>query len=409
MMYLPPDLQMVMVRGQGSKLYDADGREYLDYMLGSGPLLLGHARPEVVEAVQRQAAAGSTFFALSEPAILLAETLVEAVPCGEAVRFQTTGSEATFSALRLARAATGRPKVLKFEGGWHGGHDLGQLSAAPARPADFPAAVPDCDGIPPGAAIDVLVAPFNDAEATARIIEEHHRELAAVIVEPLQRTLRPQPPFLETLREVTKRHGIVLIFDEIVTGFRIAWGGAQERYGVVPDLACYGKAMAGGYPLSAVVGKEELLRLADPRQKGRGPYCFLSGTLTANPVACAAGLAALRVLHQPGVYERLRAAGERLTAGLHHAGAAAGVPLQVLGDGPVLQVFCTDHQPLRNHRDLLRADGKKAVRFGHELIRRGVYCTPGGKLYLSLAHSDADLDRTADIATEALRAVRAAE
>jgi len=191
----------------------------------------------------------------------------------------------------------------------------------------------------------------------------------------------------------------------VVTGFRLAWGGAQERYGVVPDLACYGKAMAGGYPLSAVVGKRELLQLADPRQKGRGPYCFLSGTLTANPVACAAGLAALKVLRQSGVYERLHAVAERLRRGLCQAGAAAGVPLQVLGDGPVLQVLFTERQPLRTHRDLLYADRKKATQFGYELIRRGVYCTPGGKLYLSLAHSDEDIDRTVAVAAEALRAI----
>jgi glutamate-1-semialdehyde 2,1-aminomutase len=404
MMSLPTDLRMVMVRGEGSKVYDAAGREYLDYMLGSGPLLLGHARPEVVEAVRRQAAAGSTFFALSEPAILLAEQLTEAVPCGEAVRFQTTGSEATFAALRLARAATGRDRVLKFEGGWHGGHDLGQLSGAPGRPHPFPEAVPDCDGIPASSARDVLVAPFNDTATTAALIDRHHQDLAAVIVEPLQRALRPEPGFLDGLRAATRKYGIVLIFDEIVTGFRLAWGGAQERYGVVPDLACCGKVIGGGYPISAVVGKEELLRLADPGQKGRGKYCFLSGTLTGNPVACAAGLATLRVLQNPGVYGRLHALGERLAEGLRRVGSAAGVPLRVLGDGPVLQVYFTDRQPLRNHRDLQTADKTWAVRFGHELIRRGVYCTPGGKLYLSLAHSDEDIDRTVVIAGEALHA-----
>jgi len=405
MMTLPDDLRMVLVRGQGSKIYDAAGKEYLDYMLGSGPLLLGHCRPEIVEAVERQVALGSTYFALNEPAILLAELLVEAVPCGEAVRFQSTGSEATFAAMRLARAATGRDKILKFEGGWHGGHDVGQLSGAPAKPPPFPEAVPDCDGIPQSGAADVLVAPFNDLPATADIVERHHGELAAVIVEPLQRSLKPEPGFLEGLRALTRKHGIVLIFDEIVTGFRLAWGGAQERYGVVPDLACYGKAMAGGYSLSAVVGRKELMELADPAHKARGKYCFLSGTLTGNPVACAAGLAALNVLGQAGVYDRLHELGQRLTDGLRRVGAARGVPLQALGDGPVLQVYFTDHQPLRNHRDLLHADRNKAVRFCHELIRRGIYCTPGGKLYLSLAHSDADVDRTIAIADEALKAL----
>jgi glutamate-1-semialdehyde 2,1-aminomutase len=407
MMHLPADLRMVMVRGAGSRIFDAAGKEYIDYMLGSGPLLLGHARPEIVAAVQRQAALGSTFFALNEPAILLAEKMVQAVPCGEAVRFQTTGSEATFAALRMARAATGREKILKFEGGWHGGHDIGQLSGAPAEPPPFPEAVPDCDGIPGSSRGDVLVAPFNDAAATVKLIEQHHRELAAVIVEPLQRALTPEPSFLQELRAVTQKHGVVLIFDEVVTGFRLAWGGAQERYGVVPDLACYGKAMAGGYPLSAVVGKKDLLRLADPQQRGRAqPYIFMSGTLTANPVACAAGLAALEVLGQPGVYGRLHAAGKRLADGLRRAAAEAEVPVQVLGDGPVLQVCFTAHQPLRNHRDLLRADKKKATQFGYELIRRGVYCTPGGKLYLSLAHSDADIDETVAVAGSVFRMLR---
>src|SRR5262249_54548165 len=204
----------------------AAGRESLYYVLGSGPLLRGSCRPEVVAAVQRQAALGSTFFALNEPAIRLAEQLVEAVPCGEAVRFQTTGSEATFAALRLARAATGRDGVLKFEGGWHGGHDLGQLSGAPAAERPYPEPVPDCDGIPAGACRHVLVAPFNDADAAAALIEQHRHELAAVIVEPLQRALKPEPGFLGRLRDVTRRHGIVLVFDEIVTGFRLAWGGA---------------------------------------------------------------------------------------------------------------------------------------------------------------------------------------
>lgn len=408
MMSLPADLQMVMVRGQGSKVYDAAGKEYLDYMLGSGPLLLGHARPEVVEAVQRQAALGSTFFALNEPAIRLAQAIVEASPCAAAVRFQTTGSEAVFAALRLARAATGRDKVLKFEGGWHGGFDLGQLSGAPSNPPPFPQPVPDCDGISPASQREVLVAPFNDVATTRTLIEEHHRDLAAIVVEPLQRALKPEPGFLESLRALSRQFGIVLVFDEIVTGFRLAWGGAQERYGVVPDLACYGKVIGGGYPLSAVAGKKELLQLADPRQKGRGRYCFMSGTLTGNPIAAAAGVATLDVLRADGVFQHLHALGQRLAQGLHEAGTAASVPLQVLGDGPVLQAFFTAHQPLRNHRDLLRADKKRAVVFGHELIRRGVYCAPGGKLYLSLAHTAADIDRTVDIATAALKAAASA-
>ncbi|MGE3777532.1 MAG: aspartate aminotransferase family protein, partial [Pirellulaceae bacterium] len=379
--------------------YDGAGREYIDYMLGSGPLVLGHCRPEVVEAVCRQVQAGSTYFALNEPAILLAERIVEAVPCGDTIRFQTTGSEATHSALRIARAATGREKVLKFEGGWHGGHDLGQLSGAPGEPVPYPRALPDCDGIPRSAQDDVLVAPFNDLAATRSIIDQHAGELAAVILEPLQRALRPESDFLEGLREITRRHGILLVYDEIVTGFRVAWGGAQERYGVVPDLACYGKVIGGGYPLSAIVGPRELMKLADPREKGRAAYCFLSGTLTGNPVACAAGLATLGVLSSsPDIYARLHAVGQRLATGLQRVASEAGVSLQVLGDGPVLQVLFTDVPSHRTHRDTMQANKKAAVAFGYELIRHGVYCTPGGKLYLSLAHTDADIDQTIRIA-----------
>lgn len=402
-MHLPKDIRMVMAHGEGSNIYDTKGKAYIDYVLGSGPLLLGHSHPEVVEAVREQVSRGATFYALNAPAIELAELLVDAVPCGEAVRFQTTGSEAVFAALRLARAVTGRDKILKFDGSFHGGHDLGQLSGTPTDPPPFPEAIPDCDGIPEGARKDVLVAPFNDAETTERIIHMTRESLAAVIVEPLQRAFPPKPGFLQRIRELTRVHSILLIFDEVVTGFRIAWGGAQERYLVVPDLACYGKVIGGGYPISAVLGKKEILECADPRRHGRLTYSFLGGTLTGNPIACTAGLATLHVLQRPGVYERLSALGNHLREGIRQIGLELGIPLQVLGDGPVLQTYFVDPSiPPRNHRDLLRADRQMAVNFDHELIRRGVYCTPGGKMYLSLAHTDADIDRTLAIVREVL-------
>jgi len=391
-MTLPKDLRMVMVRGEGSKIYDADGKEYIDYVLGSGPLILGHSHPAVVGAVREQLEKGSTFYALNEPAIRFAEVLTKAAPCGEAVRFQTTGSDAVFAALRLARAHTGRCMVLKFEGAFHGGHDVGQI--------------PDCDGIPDGVKKDVLIAPFNDADAAICLIDGCRKNLAAVLVEPLQRALKPQPGFLEAIRSVTRTHAIPLIFDEVVTGFRLAWGGAQERYGVVPDLACYGKIIGGGFPLSAVMGKKEMLELADPVRKGRDTYCFLGGTLTGNPIACAAGLATLDILQQPGAYERLEEIGGCLRDGIRNIGRELGVPLQVLGDGPVLQTFFIDPAvPLRNHRDTLQADGKKAAAFGSALVRRGIFCAPGGKMYLSLAHTDDDIERTLEVVREALMTI----
>lgn len=406
-MALPEDLRMVMVRGEGSKLTDADGKEYIDYVLGSGPLILGHNHPAVVGAVREQLEKGSTFYALNEPAIRLAEVLADAAPCGharkqdtasgsvqtperEAVRFQTTGSDAVFAALRCARAYTDHEKVLKFDGSFHGGHDVGQ--------------VPDCDGIPWGAEKDVLILPFNDGERAVHIIESFRKKLAAVLVEPLQRALPPEPGFLASLRSATRTHAIPLIFDEVVTGFRLAWGGAQERYGVTPDLACYGKIIGGGFPLSAVVGKKEILELADPARKGKDTYCFLGGTLTGNPIACAAGLQTLDILHHPDVYKRLHALGEKLRDGIRNIGVEFGVPLQVLGDGPVLQtVFIDPALPLRNHHDLLQADKKKALNFSHDLIRRGIYCAPGGKMYLSLAHSDDDIGRTLETVRNALK------
>lgn len=409
-MSLPEDIRMVMTHGKGSKLYDMDGKEYIDYVLGSGPLILGHSHPAVVSAVREQLEKGSTFYALNEPAIKLAEVLADAAPCGRAqeqdttsdsgqtrkkgaVRFQTTGSDAVCAALRCARAYTDRERVLKFDGSFHGGHDVEQ--------------VPDCDGIPWGVEKDVLILPFNDGEYAADIIGRFRKKLAAVLVEPFQRALPPEPGFLESLRSVTRKYAIPLIFDEVVTGFRSAWGGAQERYGVTPDLACYGKIIGGGFPLSAIVGKREILELADPARKGKDTYCFLGGTLTGNPIACAAGLQTLDILSTPGVYERLSVLGNALRDGIRKIGIELGVPLQVLGDGPVLQTFFIDPAiPLRNHRDLQKANTKKALAFSYELIRRGIYCAPGGKMYLSLAHADDDIGRTLETVRETLKALQ---
>lgn len=392
-MALPKNIRMVMTHGKGSKVNDTNGKEYIDYALGSGSLLLGHSHPEVIEAVREQVGKGATFYALNEPSIALAEKLVDAVPYAEAVRYQTTGSDAVFSALRLARGFTDRDKVLTFEGAFHGGHDVGQIS--------------DCDGIPSGVKRDILVAPFNNATRATDLIEMHRRRLAAVLVEPLQRVLKPDPGFLETLREVTRDRSILLIFDEVVTGFRLAWGGAQERYGVHPDLACYGKVIGGGFPLSAVLGRRDILELADPVRKGRDTYCFLGGTLTGNPVACVAGLTTLEILKRSGTYERLNTIGCSLRRGIRKIGIDLDIPLQVIGDGPVLQTFFVDPDiPLKNHGDLLQADRRASMNFGRSLIRRGIYCTPGGKMYLSLAHTDEDIDRTLEIIQKTLKGMK---
>src|SRR5574341_1173123 len=264
---LPSDLAFVVERGEGSRVFDTRGRAYIDYVLGSGPVLLGHAHPSIVAAVQAQAAKGSTFQWLSEPTIRLAEMVCQAVPCADMVRFVSTGTEATMFAIRMARVFTQREKVVKFEGGWHGLHDYAMVSNWRTDEAPYPTPVPDIGGIPKGALDSVAVAPFNDLATTREVFETHGQEIAAVIVEPLQRAIPPEPGFLQGLRDLTRRHGAVLIFDEVVTGFRLAWGGAQEFYGVTPDLATYGKALTCGYSLGAIAERRGLALQA----LGEGP------------------------------------------------------------------------------------------------------------------------------------------
>ncbi len=403
---LPPDVNLVIAEGRGSHVTDASGRDLIDYHLGSGPALLGHAHPEIVEAVQRQVAKGSTYYFLNEPVIRLSERLVEAIPCADQVHFTGSGTEATFFALRLARGATGRQKILKFEGGWHGMHDYALWGTVPSQPSPYPDAAPDSLGIPDALRGQVLVAPLNDAARAAALIDRHAHELAAVIVEPLERVLVPVPGFLETLREATRRHGIVLIFDEVVTGFRIAWGGAQERYGVVPDLATYGKAMSGGFPMAAIAGRADVMRHLDARRVDRAHLVWASGTLNGNPVSAIAGLTALEILARPGAFEHLHRIGGRLRREIAAIGARHGFAVQTPGEDAVFGVRFTDRRPLRTWEDLLTADKDLNLRWSVELIRRGILTNPNEKFYLSLAHSDADVDRTLEACDAAFAAIR---
>ena len=405
---LPPELAFVVERAEGARLVDLRGRTYLDYVLGSGPLLLGHAHPALVRAVQEQVARGSTFFWLSEPSIRLAEAVVEAVPCADQVRFVSTGTEATMFACRMARAFTRREKVLKFEGGWHGLHDYAMVGnwRLPSE-APYPSPPPDVGGIPKGALASVLVAPFNDLDATTRIVADHADDVAAIIVEPLQRAIRPRPGFLAGLRDLAHRVGALLIFDEVVTGFRLAYGGAQEHYGVLPDLAVYGKALTCGFSLAAIAGRGDVMATADPGRKGTLDYAALSGTLSGNALACAAGVAALGELRRPGVYARLHALGERLRRGIERRAAAQGLAVRALGDGPIAQpFFVAPDADLSSERALKAADSRQAARFGLACLERGLFVIPGSKLYISLAHTDADLDWTLDVMEDALRTLR---
>ena len=405
MFRLPDEVQLVVREGRGSKVYDVDGREYVDYILGSGPMLIGHAHPTVVEAVSRQVARGSTFYLPTEPTIRLAERICTAAPCAEQVRFVSSGSEATTYALRLARAYTGRDKVLKFEGGYHGGGDYAQYSTVPHGEPDFPRAHPETAGIPKVLDDEVLVAPFNDLETSARLIAEHAGELGAVIVEPLQRCIPPAPGFLQGIRQLTREHDVPLVLDEVVTGFRLAWGGAQEHYDVECDLAAYGKAVSGGGTLAAVAGRADVMRLCDPRNAKLPNYVMITGTLSGNPIAATAGLATLDVLEQPGAYERLHRIGNRLRAGLAEVGRRVGLPLQAPGEAPVFQPLISAHAAT-DARALARGDAALTRAFGIELVREGILLSPGAKMYVSTVHDDADVDRTLDAAEKALRRVK---
>ena len=367
-------------------------------------MILGHAHSDVVSAVQAQVSRGSTFYGLNEPIIHLAERDVEASPCGEAIRFNSSGTEGTFSALRMARAFTGKEKILKFEGGWHGAHDYAQQSTTPPEPTDSPIAVADSHGIPRVVGQTVLISPFNDPDTATDLISSYAGDLAAVIVAPFQRSLTPEPGFLEALREATQANGVILIYDEVVTGFRIAWGGAQEKYGVIPDLAVYGKTLSGGYPLAAICGRAEILACADPRRKSKAPYTFVSGTTNGNPVSATAGLATIDILAKDGVYEQLYEIPGRLKVGLEAIGRELGLPLQLIGEGPVLQPFFYDGE-IRTYSDTLKADSNAARQLGIEMIKRDIFFNINGKLYFSLAHTEQDIDLTLDVAKEALKQV----
>src|SRR5437667_956492 len=401
--YAPDYLPFVVREAHGAHLYDFSGREYIDYVLGSGPMVLRHAHPAVVAAVEAQLRKGTTYFQLSEPAVALAEEICRAVPCAEQLRYTSSGSEATFFALRVARAFRKRDKILKFEGGFHGTHAYSLMSVGPRVPKAFPAPTPDSAGIPHAISDEVLVAPFNDFAETEAIITAHHESLAAVIMEPFQRLVVPDQAFLAGVREVTQRFGVPLIFDEIVTGFRFAYGGAQEYYGVVPDIAALGKIIGGGFPLAAVVGREEIMRHLAPEQARTGGQVQQAGTLNGNPIACSAGLATLAELRKLGTYERLFRTGNRIKSALQETARAAGFAAQVAGEAPVFEIYFTD-QPISDYRATLTADMALHAAFTRALLERGIV-KAAQKIYVSLAHGEEEIEQTVQVFTAAFAAM----
>jgi glutamate-1-semialdehyde 2,1-aminomutase len=384
--------EVILRDGLGGRVRDVAGREYVDFLLGSGPMFIGHAHPEVTAAVQEQLGRGTTFFANNEHGIALAEAIVDALPCAEQVRYVGSGTEADLYAMRLARAFRGRDRILKFEGGYHGMSDHGLMSLAPRHLANFPQAVPDSPGIPKSVAEDVLVAPFNDLDAVTRLVEVHAEELAGIIVEPLQRLIPPAPGFLQGLRDLCTRHGLVLIFDEVVTGFRFAYGGAQSYYGVTPDLCTLGKIVGGGFPLAAVAGRADIMALFDKSLVGEDRVLMQIGTLSGNPIAAVAGLKTLEILRRPGAYEAAFATGRALMQGLAERIARAGLPAQVVGEPPLFDVVFADG-PIRDYRATLRAD--RAVQAHvNRVLREGGILKGDSKYYVSTAHEARDVDQT---------------
>jgi glutamate-1-semialdehyde 2,1-aminomutase len=322
------------------------------------------------------------------------------------VCFTSTGAESTLYALRLARAHRRRDKILKFEGGFHGMHDYALMSNQWTRsPRDLPTPIPNSAGIPACIEAEVLIAPFNDTETTAAIIEKYRDALAAVIVEPLQRTIPPAPGFLEELREVTLRYAIPLIFDEVVTGFRLAYGGAQAYYGVVPDLCAVCKGMASGHPISVLCGRRELMAHADPARLASGDHVAQTGTFSGNPISCVAALATLEELRKPGVYETLFAKGRALMEGLRRVLAESGIPAQVTGEPPAFQVWFTGER-ITDFRSTLRADAAMNARFTELLLDRGIV-KAHEKFFVSTAHTDADIAITLEAFASAAQALRA--
>ena len=399
------NIDTVIRRGAGGRIWDVSGNEYVDLLLGSGPMLIGHAHPEVNKAVRDQLEEGSTFFANNEHGIRLAQKIVDALPCAEQVRFTTSGTEADAYVIRLARAYRRRNKILKFEGGYHGMSDWALMSTWPDKPSNSGRPAADTAGVPEHLQDDMIVAPYNDLEATKTLIHQHKDDLAGVIVEPMQRLVPPVPGFLEGLREITRETGIVLIFDEVVTGFRLAYGGGQTYYGVTPDVCTLGKVVGGGYALAAVAGRADIMAHFDKSRVGAGQFMPQIGTLSGSPIAAAAGLATLEVLERPGTYERLFATGRAMRKGIEEALKQTGVPFVIAGEPPIFDALFTAKKEIRNHRDMSDVDSALSKKLNALVRENGVFKSDN-KVYVSLAHTERDVADAVGAFDKAARKLR---
>jgi glutamate-1-semialdehyde 2,1-aminomutase len=386
-------------RGEGPYLYDADGNRYIDYVLSWGPLILGHAHPQVAQALRRAVNRGTSYGAPTALETELAELVIAAMPAVDMVRFVNSGTEATMSALRLARAFTGRDKIIKFEGCYHGHPDC-LLVRAGSGVATL--GLPDSPGVPAGTAQDTLTTPYNDLEAVEEAFYAHPGQIAAVIVEPVggnMGVVPPQPGFLEGLRRMTQENGAVLVFDEVMTGFRVAYGGVQTLYRVRPDLTTLGKVIGGGLPVGAYAGRRDIMEMVAPV----GPM-YQAGTLSGNPLAMTAGIETLRALREPGVFEEAERKTAKLTEGLGRAAREAGVPVFQTGVGTMFSTFFTS-DPVTDYASAKASDTDRFGRFFQAMLERDVYLAPSQfeAGFMSVAHSDEDIEHTVEAAAEAFR------
>ncbi len=388
-------------QAKGARIEDEDGNRYIDYVASWGPIIVGHAHPLVVEAVRSATARGTSFGAPTEAEVLLAERVTELVPSVEMLRLVNSGTEAVMSALRLARGATGRDKVVKFEGCYHG-HPDAMLAAAGSGVASL--GIPGTDGVPAAAVADTLVVPYNDLDAVKAVFVERTEEIAAIIVEPVAANMgmvRPQPGFLTGLRELCDTYGSVLIFDEVITGFRLGLSGAQGRFGILPDLSTFGKVIGGGLPVGAYGGKRALMQKIAPE----GPI-FQAGTLSGNPLATAAGLAVLDLLSRKGTFESLEARSQSLAQGLQKLADEVEIPFTSDFMGGIAGFFFR-RPPIRNYADVCAADHERFKAFFHAMLEQGIYLAPSGfeVLFLTTAHGDEEIELTLEAARKAFKKV----
>jgi glutamate-1-semialdehyde 2,1-aminomutase len=403
---------LTLRKGAGSRVWDVDGNEYVDYLLGFGPLILGHCHPSVIKAVRAQLENGLQFALLDELQVKLAEKIHEMVPNAEMVRFSMTGAEATMSAIRIARGYTGRNKIIKFEGHYHGAHDYVLLNIVGAPLAALgseiaPYKVPASPGIPDDTTKNTVVIPWNNPDILEKTVKRHANELAAVIMEPVMMDIGISPPeegYLQRAREITQKHGVMLIFDEVITGFRLAPGGAQQYFGVTPDLACFAKALGGGFPIAAITGRREILE-----QVGPGKIMH-AGTFNGNPISCAAAYATLTELttNNGENYRHMNKIGVRLQKGLERLVSLTGTEAIVQGMAQLgIQILFTPLKKVRNYREFLTCNVAKYNTYHREMLKRGVLFHPlqYQHLFVSTAHSEDDIDFTLKAAEESLKAV----